>query len=89
MTDTPSPSSARARARLRTGTRNQLEWGPRSLDDAVPRDHPVRAIDMVIEKLDLEPFYLLVRSHLGASGTWATDPKLKATKRVRLGLCHQ
>jgi len=62
---------------LRTGTRNQLAWGPRSLDDAVPLDHPVRGIDAVIEKLDLEPFYLLVRSHHGGSGTWATDPKLK------------
>lgn len=77
MTDPPHPTSARAKARLRTGTRNQLEWGPRSLDDAVPLDHPVRAIDAVIERLDLEPFYLLVRSHHGASGTWATDPKLK------------
>jgi transposase len=62
---------------VRAGTRYQLEWGPRSLDEAVALDHPVRAIDAVIEKLDLEPFYLLVRSHHGGSGTWATDPKLK------------
>jgi transposase len=49
-------------------------------DDAVPLDHPVRAIDAVIAKLDLEPFYLnplRLRSHLGASGAWATEPRLK------------
>jgi transposase len=53
VTDRPKGTSARATARLRTGTRTQLEWGPRSLEDAVPLDHPVRAIDAVIEKLKL------------------------------------
>jgi transposase len=43
----------------------------------VPLNHPARAIDAVIEKLDLEPFYQVVRSHHGGSGAWATDPKLK------------
>jgi hypothetical protein len=42
----------------------------------VPLNHPARAIDAVIEKLDLEPFYQVVRSHHGGSGAWATDPKL-------------
>ena len=77
MTDRPIPTSARTKARLRTGTRNQLEWGPRSLEDAVPQDHPVRAISTVVDKLDLEAFYLEVRSLHGGAGTWATDPKLK------------
>ena len=77
MTESPSPPTARARARLRTGTRAQLEWGPRSLDDAVPRDHSVRAIFAVIDTLDLEGFYREVLSLHGRAGAWATDPKLK------------
>jgi len=75
----PAPLPAAAR-RLHTAARTQVELVPRSLDEAVPADHPARALWALLERLDLEAFYADVRAALDGPGRPASDP------RVLLGL---
>jgi len=41
--------------RTRQPVRGQLEFKTTSIDDLIPRDHVVRALDMVVQRLDLTP----------------------------------
>lgn len=65
-----------AEARLVRAVRNQIEWAPRELDDALPPDHPARAIWGVLERLDLSVFYADIKAVADRPGRPASDPKV-------------
>jgi transposase len=63
-------------ARLVLAVRNQIEWGPRELDAALPPDHPARAIWALLEQLDLSAFYGDIKAVADRPGRPASDPKV-------------
>ena len=62
--------------RLRRPERGQLGWVAQCADDLVGKDHPVRLVAAVVEKLDLSGFYEPIRARAGVSGRDSTDPGL-------------
>ena len=76
----PAPRSVRADprrgVRLQKADRFQMAWGPNSLDAQLPEDHPARAIDAVIERLDLSALYGQVEALEGEAGPPAMDSKI-------------
>lgn len=70
------PTTTRAIARVRRPVRNQLEWVERDLDQALPPDHPARAVWGLLESMDLEAFYAEIRALVDRPGQPASDPEV-------------
>jgi transposase len=62
--------------RLRRPDRQQLLVQPRTLDQLVPEDHPVRAIWALVQRWDLTLFLRCIRARGERPGRSATDPQL-------------
>jgi transposase len=62
--------------RLRRPDRQQLLVQPRTLDQLVPEDHPVRAIWALVQRWDLTLFLQGIRARGERPGRAATDPQL-------------
>src|SRR3954464_13295401 len=62
--------------RLRRPDRAQVVMTCAALDDALPADHPARAVWAVVERLDLSAFCAAIRARAGAPGRDATDPRV-------------
>lgn len=63
-------------ARVVRPVRTQIAWTPRSLDDALPDDHPARAIWAFVERLDLGAFYAQIKAVVDGPGRPAADPRV-------------
>lgn len=72
---TPLPTRPEA-ARVVRPVRDQLALVPRSLDEAVPADHPARAIWALLERLDLSAFYATIKAVVDGPGRPASDPRV-------------
>ena len=70
----PTPN-LNAPPRLRRPERQQLIVQPRTLDDLVPEDHPVRAIWALVQRWDLTRFLPCIRARGDRPGRAATDPQ--------------
>src|SRR4051795_1103918 len=70
---TPDP---KAPPRLRRPDRQQLIVQPRSIEDLVPVDHPVRAVWALVLRWDLTLFLQGIRARGARPGRAATDPQL-------------
>src|SRR3954447_26177152 len=70
---TPDPQ---APPRLRRPDRQQLIVQPRSINDLVPEDHPVRAAWALVLRWDLTLFLRGIRARGERPGRAATDPQL-------------
>jgi transposase len=62
--------------RLRCPDRQQLVVRPRTIDDLVPEDHPVRAVWALVLRWDLTLFLQGIRARGARPGRSATDPQL-------------
>jgi transposase len=71
----PTPD-LNAPPRLRRPDRQQLVVRPRTIDDLVPEDHPVRAIWALVQRWDLTLFLQGIRARGERPGRAATDPQL-------------
>ena len=71
-----SPPLEPTRRRIHTAAREQVELVPRSLEDALPDDHPARQVWALVERLELEAFYARIRSALDGPGRPASDPQV-------------
>src|SRR3954467_7652621 len=71
----PTPESEPP-PRLRRPDRQQLLVRPRTWDDLVPQDHPVRAIWALVQRWDLTAFLEVIRARGTRPGRSATDPQL-------------
>ena len=69
------PPDLNAPPRLRRPDRQQL-IEPRSWDDLVPQDHPVRALWDLVQRWDLTLFLQAIRARGERPGRSATDPQL-------------
>ena len=65
-----------ASVRLRQPERRQMAMVVACLDDLVTATHPVRMLQAVVERLDLEQFYEPIQARQGVAGRDATDPRL-------------
>lgn len=70
---TPDP---KAPPRLRRPQRQQRIVPPRTFDDLVPEDHPVRAVWALVQRWDLTLFLQRIRARGERPGRAATDPQL-------------
>jgi transposase len=70
------PTPDREPPRLRRPDRQQLLVQPRTLDQLVPEDHPVRAIWALVQRWDLTLFLQRIRARGERPGRAATDPQL-------------
>lgn len=71
----PTPDQ-NAPPRLRRPDRQQLLVQPRTVDDLVPQDHPVRMIWALVQRWDLTFFLQGIRARGERPGRAATDPQL-------------
>jgi transposase len=71
----PAPDQ-NAPPRLRRPDRQQLLVQPRTVDDLVPQDHPVRMIWALVQRWDLTFFLQGIRARGERPGRAATDPQL-------------
>ena len=71
----PTPD-LNAPPRLRRPDRQQLIVQPRTFDDLVPEDHPVRALWALVQRWDLTRFLQCIRARGDRPGRAATDPQL-------------
>jgi len=62
--------------RLRSPERSQYALRLECPDDLVPKEHPVRVVWAVTERLELSGFYAAIRAREGVVGRDATDPRL-------------
>jgi transposase len=62
--------------RLRRPDRQQLVVRPRTIDELVPEDHPVRAVWALVLRWDLTLFLQTIRARGQRPGRAATDPQL-------------
>ncbi len=65
-----------AEPRVVRPVRDRVELLPRSLDEAVPDDHPARAIWALLEQLDLAAFYAPIKALVDRPGRPASDPRV-------------
>jgi transposase len=70
------PPDLNAPPRLRRPDRQQLLVQPRTLDQLVPEDHPVRALWALVQRWDLTLFLQGIRARGERPGRAATDPQL-------------
>ncbi len=73
---TPPVPDLSAPPRLRRPDRQQLLVRPRTLDELVPQDHPVRAVWALVRRWDLTLFLQGIRARGERPGRAATDPQL-------------
>ena len=73
------PASPRVDALVQHPQRHQIELAMFTLDDRVPRDHSVRAIEAVIVGLDLTMLDARVRANAESGGRPAIDPRILLT----------
>ena len=73
------PASPRVDALVQHPQRHQIELAMLTLDDRVPRDHSVRAIEAVIVGLDLAMLDARVRANAESGGRPAIDPRILLT----------
>ena len=66
----------KGKVRLRTPERLQYSMLPQCLDDLVSKDHSVRTVMSVVEKLDVSGFCHPIKAREGVAGRDATDPHL-------------
>ena len=71
-----APPTRREEARVLRPVRQQLQWLPRNLDEALAEDHSARAIWGLLEKLDLSAFYGSIKATLDRPGRPTTDPQV-------------
>ena len=71
----PTPD-LNAPPRLRRPDRQQLLVRPRTIDELVPEDHPVRAVWALVQRWDLTLFLQAIRARGSRPGRAATDPQL-------------
>lgn len=69
-------AAAGGRVRLRQPQRGQVELLPCSLEELLPQEHRARELWAVVEKLELEAFYVGIAAREGSPGRDATDPRL-------------
>ena len=62
--------------RLRQPERRQMAMVVSCPDGLVSATHPVRLLDAVVERLDLQQFYEPIQARQGVAGRDATDPRL-------------
>lgn len=62
--------------RLRQPERNQIAMVVQCVDDLVAADHPVRMVEAVVKRLDVEEFRKPIKAREGLVGRDATDPAL-------------
>lgn len=72
----PVASSPRLDALVQRPQRHQTEMGVFTLDDRVPRDHPVRDIEAVVAGLDLTALEARIRANAEDGGRPAIDPRI-------------
>ncbi len=72
----PARPTRREEARVLRPVRQQLQWLPRNLDEALAEDHSARAIWGLLEKLDLSAFYGSIKATLDRPGRPTTDPQV-------------
>ncbi len=72
----PAPPTRPEQARVLKPNRQQLQWLPRDLDEALAEDHSARAIWGLLEKLDLSAFYGSIKATLDRPGRPTTDPQV-------------
>ncbi len=70
----PAPPTRPEEARVLKPNRQQLQWLPWDLDEALAEDHSARAIWGMLEKLDLSAFYGSIKATLDRPGRPTTDP---------------
>ncbi len=73
---TPAAPTRPEEARVLKPVRHQLQWLPRTLDEALAEDHPARAIWSVLEHMDLSAFYGSIKATLYRPGRSTTDPRV-------------
>jgi transposase len=66
----------KGKVRLRVAERLQYSMLPQCLDDLVSKDHSVRTVMSVVEKLDVSGFCHPIKAREGVAGRDATDPHL-------------
>jgi len=76
---TPVPSAPRLDALVQRPQRQQAELGVFTLDDRVPRDHAVRAIEQVVQQMDLTALDARIGANAEVGGRPAIDPRLLLT----------
>ena len=78
-TAAPAAPSPRVDALVQRPQRHQTEMAVFTLDDRVPADHPVRAIEAVIAGLDLTALEARIRANAQDGGRPAIDPRILLT----------
>src|SRR4051794_21433106 len=63
-------------ARIKSPIRNQVELHSAALDDLVPAEHVVRALWVMVSKLDLTKFLSAIKAQDNTPGRDATDPRV-------------
>jgi transposase len=66
----------RRKARVVEANRAQMRLVPMDLESALPNDHAARAVWAFVDRLDLGPFYEVIRAREGSAGRPATDPQI-------------
>jgi transposase len=69
-----SPQPPARTPRLRRPDRTQVDPNPKTIDELVPEDHPVRTIWQMALELDLTPLYDRIKAVVGHAGRPAVDP---------------
>jgi transposase len=59
-------------AKFKTYSRQQIPLLPATYEDKIPANHPVRIVDVVVEKIDLRKLY----STYKGGGTSSHSPKM-------------
>src|SRR5512133_1183788 len=72
----PEPPTLPEAARVVRPVRTQIEWAPRSLDEALPQDHLARSVWAFVDRLDLDSFYASIQAVVDGPGRPASDPKV-------------
>ncbi len=72
----PAPPTRPEEARVLRPNRQQLQWLPHNLDEALAEDHSARSIWGLLEKLDLSSFYGDIKATLDRPGRPTTDPQV-------------
>ena len=63
-------------ARVLKANRSQLSWDLVDLEALLAMDHRARLVWRFVETLELEPFYLSIKSREGEAGRpWAFSPR--------------
>jgi transposase len=67
---------AEGEARVKRPDRRQSVFRPQTFDELIPPDHRARGIVKFVDEMDLEPFYVSIKSRGSDPGRPATDPAM-------------